>query len=223
MTKEAPKSKEVTILTRKDITLAQDLILTTKQLNFLLGKTPQKYIYERPAKGGGVWKYVTVFYIIKRLNQMFGWDWDFEIVEEKITDQQVIVKGRLICRIGNKAITKTQYGRKDIALRKLDKKPLDLGNDCKAAASDALKKCASMIGLASDIYGGDDFKEVEIIESTETVAQAKEEERIQEHIKKARSIKKLEEALGYVQGLPGDHPLAGLYEEKHNKLLAKKK
>ena len=37
---------------------------------------------------------------------------------------------------------------------------LDYGNDLKAAATDALKKCASELGIASDIYGSEEFKEI---------------------------------------------------------------
>ena len=37
---------------------------------------------------------------------------------------------------------------------------LDYGNDLKAATTDALKKCASELGIASDIYGANEFKEI---------------------------------------------------------------
>ena len=156
-------------LTKQDLKKAKDLILTDKQLNMILGKTPEKYIKKRPGKGGKEWDYVDVAYITKCLNLMFGWDWDFEIMDEKILDKQVIVKGKLTCRSSAKSITKMQYGRKDIAFLKNSTEPLDLGNDLKSAASDSLKKCASLIGIASDIYGGEDFKEVKVIDELEEI------------------------------------------------------
>jgi len=45
--------------------------------------------------------------------------------------------------------------------------PLDLGNDLKAAATDSLKKCASELGIASDIYGAKEFKEIQVISESE--------------------------------------------------------
>lgn len=150
--------------TRKDLTLAHDIKLNEKQLNILLKKTPKAYVKERPAKGGGKWKYVSGGYVRKVLNLMFGWDWDFEIMDETLflDSGQVVVKGRLTCRSKGATIVKMQYGRHEIQLLKSDKKPLDLGNDFKAAATDALKKCAAEIGIAADIYNADEFKEIQV-------------------------------------------------------------
>ncbi len=85
---------------------------------------------------------------------------DCEGAEEKILHGEAIVKGRLTCRSGGKSITKMQYGNKDIMMRKGTDTPLSIGNDLKAAATDCLKKCASELGIASDIYNKQDFKEV---------------------------------------------------------------
>ena len=69
-------------------------------------------------------------------------------------------------------IIKEQFGRADIKFKNEYKTVngkqvkvitddcLDYGDDCKAAATDALKKCASELGIASDIYGANEFKEV---------------------------------------------------------------
>ena len=102
---------------------------------------------------------------------MFGWDWDFEILDEKIMFGEAIVKGRLTCRSNGKTIVKTQYGNKDIVYKKLqqgetERIPLSIGNDLKSAATDCLKKCASEIGIASDIYNKEEFKEIKV--DTET-------------------------------------------------------
>ena len=164
-------SNEIAIIKRSDLTLSKSQVLSDDQLNFILRPTPKKFVRERPAKGGGKWEYVSVGYIQKVLNLMFGWDWDFEITEQivNLDAKEVICKGRLTVRIeqnGNtKTITKTQFGNKDIVFRKDGNIPLSIGNDLKAAASDALKKCASMLGIAQDVYNKQEFKEV-VIEET---------------------------------------------------------
>ncbi len=135
--------------------------VSSGQLTQILQTTPKKYVYQKPAKGGGKpFDYVTVSYVQKALNYIFGWDWDFEVIEHGIEGGQVWVKGRLTVR-GTKpgqAITKTQFGRADIKYRRGTKDMLDFGNDLKGATSDALKKCASMLGIASDIYGKSEYK-----------------------------------------------------------------
>lgn len=129
------------------------------QLLKLLQKTPDKHKYTRPAKGGGTWDYVTGTYVEKVLNYVTGWNWDFEIKEHGSQGDVVWVLGRLIIRVGNTTIAKEQFGRADVKKKK-DGVLLDYGNDLKAAATDSLKKCASLLGIASDIYGKEEFKEV---------------------------------------------------------------
>lgn len=156
-------SKEIATITKQDLTYADSLQLTDKQLNVMLKKTPDRYVHERPAKGGGNWKYVTGGYVKKVLNLMFGFNWDFEIVSEMIQHGQAIVKGKLTCRTGDITIVKMQYGRQDIKFKRGTTDPLDLGNDLKGAATDALKKCASELGVASDIYNAEEFKELTVV------------------------------------------------------------
>jgi len=164
----------------KDLALVENNLLNDRQLKVLLGKTPDRYIKQRPAKGGGTWNYVSTAYIQKMLNLAFGWRWSFEIVHQEITEKQVIVQGRLSFTTLGETFTKMQFGRKDIMFSKGTTTPMDLGNDLKAAASDSLKKCASMIGIAQDIYGKEDFKDIEVVP---TVAEDNEElKRILTHI-----------------------------------------
>ena len=164
------EENKLALVSEDDLSLVKDNSLNAKQLAIMLKRTPKQYKKTRPAKGGGEWEYVTGGYVKKCLNLMFGWDWDFEIIDEKIMIEakEVVVKGRLTCRSGGKTIVKMQYGNKDIMFR-VDWKdgvktptniPLSVGNDMKAAATDALKKCASEIGIAADIYNKEDFREV---------------------------------------------------------------
>ena len=189
------------VLTQSDISKANNVILNNDQIGFILASTPKKHIRKRPAKGGGTWQYVSINYVQKVLNMMFGWDWNFEIEKEEIFIEagEVVVKGKLTVNIthedkhGNqvvKTIIKSQYGNKDIQFlnenvvdkngnivyndgkpkKQKTNKPLSIGNDLKSAASDALKKCASLIGIAQDVYAPQEFREIEIKESEPDVA-----------------------------------------------------
>jgi len=137
--------------------------LKSKQLLLILQKTPREHVYTREGKGNQSFDYVTGVYIKKVLNYAFGWLWDFEVKDKGREEKQIWVLGRLTIKDkkGNSLITKEQFGRADIKFYKdKTKGMLDYGNDLKAAATDALKKCASELGIASDIYGSEEFKEI---------------------------------------------------------------
>lgn len=134
--------------------------VSEKQILRMVQRTPKEHIYTRPAKGGGVWDYVTGTYIEKVLNFTFGFLWDFEVVSHAREGDQVYVLGKLTVKSPKgDTITKSQFGRADIKFKKNSKEMLDFGNDLKGAATDSLKKCASLLGIASDIYGKAEFKE----------------------------------------------------------------
>lgn len=154
------------VATKDELSLVENNSLNEGQLQHLLKKTPAKYVKTRPAKGGGTWNYVSGGYVKKVLNLMFGWDWDFEILDEKIyfEAREVVVKGRLTCRSNGKTIVKTQFGNKDLICKRGTDIPLSIGNDLKSASTDCLKKCASEIGIASDIYNPEEFREIEVTE-----------------------------------------------------------
>lgn len=147
--------------------------LSDKQILRMVQGTPPRFIYERPGKGGQKWKYVSGGYVEKVLNFVFGFMWDFDVLEHGMVGDFIWVKGRLTVKDpkGN-TITKTQFGRKEIAYKtevgrdgkriQMDHTPenmLDYGNDLKAASTDSMKKCASMLGIASDIYAPNEYRE----------------------------------------------------------------
>lgn len=134
--------------------------LSDKQILRLTERTPSSQIYKRPGKGGGNWDYVTVSYVQRVLDYAFGFNWDFEIVEHGKEADHVWVLGKLTVYSadGTRKIVKSQFGRSEVKHKRDSKEYVDYGNDLKAAASDALKKCASMLGIARDIYGKTDYK-----------------------------------------------------------------
>ena len=169
-------------------------ILNQNQIQKLWNSTNKKYKYNRPAKGGGEWTFVKGSYVRKVLDSVFGFNWDFDIetsVEEAFNVASktgvITVKGVLVCRVKDEdgvvtPIRKVQFGRAEIKWqtegkypnkkRKIDEytglpMPLDFGNDLKAAATDAFKKCASLLGVASDVYESDEFMEITIVDSYE--------------------------------------------------------
>lgn len=213
---------ELALVSASDLSLVEDNSLNKNQLAQILRKTPSQYVKKRPAKGGGTWDYVTGGYVKKCLNIMFGWDWDFEIVEQMALHGEAIVKGRLTCRSNGRTIVKMQFGNKDIIYKKqsdeernkgLERIPLSIGNDFKAATTDCLKKCAAEIGIAADIYNKEDFREV-AVDTDNTIEKTlsdlyelkkdvlPEEEQINfERIIKEKETKSYKKAINYLAGL----------------------
>ncbi len=143
--------------------------LSEKQVIRMVQKTPPQHIYTRPGKGGQRWSYVTGNYVEKVLNFTFGWNWDFEIVSHGREQDQVYVHGKLTVKDDKgHSITKSQFGRADIKFKKGTKEMLDFGNDLKSATTDCLKKCSSLLGIASDVYGKTEIKQETGLEVRET-------------------------------------------------------
>jgi hypothetical protein len=140
------EDKELIIFKDTEVKAAIDALIK--------GRTNPKYIKQRPGRGGGNVNYVETYYVVDQLNKIFAFRWDFEILEENVTEKAVDVKGRLTAYLkDNTPISKTQYGEAD------RQQGVPLGDTKKGAASDCLKKCASLFGIAIDVYWG---KELEL-------------------------------------------------------------
>ncbi|MBU2577876.1 RAD52 family DNA repair protein [Patescibacteria group bacterium] len=113
--------------------------------------SPGKLIKKRPGPGGKELEYVEIGYVVNLLNQAFGWDWDFIIIDQEVGKKQVWVRGELAVRIKDHTIIKAQYGGSDIKYTR-NGELISIADDLKAAASDCLKKCASLLGIAGDVY-----------------------------------------------------------------------
>jgi recombination DNA repair RAD52 pathway protein len=162
-------SKEL-IYTKAELQKAAEPALSSEQMSFLLKPTPAQFRKTRPAKGGGTWEYVSGAYVKKVLNLMFGFAWSFEVKEFQVDHnaKQCLVLGRLTCRGANGIqIIKEQFGRVDIKYRKDSTQPLDIGNDLKAATTDALKKCAAEVGVAMDVYSGEEMNHITVVDTQE--------------------------------------------------------
>jgi len=115
-------------------------------------RTDPNQIKERKS-GGGMVKYVDTAYMTVALNWACLMDWDFHVLE---TREDTIDKKRHFTVLGclvihtteGKKITKQQFGSAVLKAKQ------ETGDCLKAAASDSLKKCASQLGIAADVYGG---------------------------------------------------------------------
>jgi hypothetical protein len=191
------KAKQAKDLKNK-LMLVSNPDINEKQLLHILQKTPSKYIYTRPGKGGGQFKYVKAYYVKKVLNYVFGWMWDFEIKEHGRESNQIWVLGRLTIKNkkGEVRIAKEQFGRADIKFYKdRTKGELDFGNDLKAAASDSLKKCASELGISSDVYNEIEDREIKADPRKETIIEADiDSSKAMDKLSKAKTEEELNKA-----------------------------
>lgn len=155
-------------------------VLSTKQKAKLFQDTPRQYIKQKPGRGGKSLAYVETGYVVKVLTETFNHMWDFDVVEQQVGNTHIWVKGKLTI-YGRNAdgtpipLSKTQFGGAEIKRSRESDAIIDIADDLKAAASDALKKCASMFGVAADVYfptidqdDGDDTVQVKQAEAVFT-------------------------------------------------------
>src|SRR2546430_10182013 len=97
----------------------------------------------------GVLDYVEGHNVIARLNEALDGAWSFEITHHEIREDEVLVLGKLT----PEGITKMQFGVSQVTREKGGRALVSLGDDLKAAATDALKKCATFLGVGLHLYG----------------------------------------------------------------------
>lgn len=124
---------------------------------------PPEQIRQREGKAGQVLDYVKGSAVIQRLNEALSGRWSFEVLEHQILleSNEVLVLGKLT--VDDQGI-KTQFGSSKLTLHRETKEPVSLGDDLKAAATDALKKCATHLGVGLYLYNGqrqENYREAE--------------------------------------------------------------
>ncbi len=107
-------------------------------------------IRQRQGPFGNRLDYVEGHAVIQRLNDALDGDWSFEVVEHGVLEQhdEILVLGRL----STGTVTKTQFGSSAITRAKETGEVVSLADDFKAAATDALKKCATQLGVGLYLY-----------------------------------------------------------------------
>jgi hypothetical protein len=118
------------------------------QRNDLERPFPEEVRRTRRGGHGKDLTYVETHNYIRRLNQAFEGDWSFTIQEHIRTDEEVIVVGRLVAG----GVEKVAFGGSSITRSRDSGDVVSLADDLKSAASDALKKAASLMGVGLDLY-----------------------------------------------------------------------
>lgn len=101
-------------------------------------------------RGGVDLEYHTGEQITSRLNEALGFmNWSFTIITHGIHAEadECWVQGELTVTLDGRTVTRQQFGSQKIKRSRSSGTPLDIGFDLKGAATDCLKKCASLIGV----------------------------------------------------------------------------
>lgn len=178
------------------MTVTADAVFKQNQLVTLVQQTPKEHVHTRPGRGGKPFKYVTTSYVQTILNTVFGWGWSFEVKDkgQSPDGSSVWVLGKLTIlnpKTQQPMIVKEQFGSSEI--KKSSKgQEVDYADDMKSAASDSLKKAASLLGICADLYADPDTAS-EITKKAEQVKniliEMRKKEREQEESENKEQIK----------------------------------
>ena len=108
-------------------------------------------IKQREGNFGKTLDYIEGHVVIQKLNDAFDAVWSFVILKHEILKDEVIVLGELSAG----AIKKSQFGSSRITRVRNTGDMMSLADDLKAAATDSLKKCATMFGIGLHLYNKD--------------------------------------------------------------------
>jgi len=101
-------------------------------------------------RGGIQVTFISGEQVVSRLNEVLGVaGWSFRVLRQEVHAEadEVWVLGELVADISGKTVARQQFGSQKIKRSRTTGVPLDLGFDLKGATTDALKKCASWLGV----------------------------------------------------------------------------
>src|SRR5436190_17405484 len=101
-------------------------------------------------RGGVQLTYVSGEQVVRRLNEVLGVSgWSFRVLGHDINAEadEAWALGELVAEIGERTVVRQQFGSQKVRRSRSTGAPLDLGFDLKGASTDALKKCASLLGV----------------------------------------------------------------------------
>jgi hypothetical protein len=107
-------------------------------------------IKTRPGRNGQELSYIEGHAVVQRLNEAFAGDWSFKVLSHEVQQTEVVVLGEL--RTGD--LYKQAFGGSELT-RTRDGKVVSVADDLKAAATDALKKAATLLGVGLHLYGAE--------------------------------------------------------------------
>jgi hypothetical protein len=125
--------------------------LTDQAKSVIERPLPQEKIKQRPGKAGMTYDYVTPDFIIRLLNEAFDYRWGTVVTHREMVNDTAVVELQLtVWDADNNAIIKTQFGSCDVG------RGMGPGEAFKGAASDAMKKAATLLGVALELYNDDE-------------------------------------------------------------------
>jgi hypothetical protein len=101
-------------------------------------------------RGGVSLTYITGEQVISRLNEVLGIaGWSFRVLRDglNIEADEYWALGELEALIDGNHVVKQQYGSQKVKRSRSTGTPLDIGFDLKGAGTDAMKKCATLLGV----------------------------------------------------------------------------
>lgn len=112
---------------------------------------PPELIKSRPGSFGTSLSYIEGHSVIGRLNEAFEGSWSFEIMSHQILEEEVLVLGKF--RADEAGVVKMAFGSSKITRSERTGQATSIGDDLKAAATDAIKKAATLLGVGLSLYG----------------------------------------------------------------------
>ena len=101
-------------------------------------------------RGGVEVTFISGEQVVRRLNEVLGVaGWSFRVLEHGINQEadEVWALGEIAAEIDGHTVVRQQFGSQKIRRSRSTGAPLDLGFDLKGASTDAMKKCASLLGV----------------------------------------------------------------------------
>jgi hypothetical protein len=111
---------------------------------------PPELVRTRPGRNGEEIRFLEGHVVVARLQESYEGEWSWQIEKHEILDDEVIVLGRLEAG----SVVKSAFGSSSITRPRDGGKPLSIGDDLKAAATDSLKKCATLLGVGLNLHAG---------------------------------------------------------------------
>src|SRR5579859_2664151 len=101
-------------------------------------------------RGGVAVTFITGEQVARSLNEVLGVaGWSFRVLRHDINPEadEAWALGELVAEIGERTVVRQQFGSQKLKRSRTTGAPLDLGLDLKGASTDAMKKCASLLGV----------------------------------------------------------------------------
>jgi hypothetical protein len=104
----------------------------------------------KDVRGGVELEYITGEQAVSRLNEVLGVSgWSFRVLEHGYNQEadEFWVLAEMSATFGGVNVVRQQFGSQKVKRSRSTDSPLDIGFDLKGATTDALKKCASLLGV----------------------------------------------------------------------------